>query len=194
MLQRYWKLCTKIPPYVHCKSPRQQAVWKLLSKISRTATEQNYAVRAKGATRNEWSGRDFSSVTKIITKVNENVSPLSIRDLHRLGKYQEQSRRPRPILIKFKRAIDVSILLSKASTLPKGIRIKPDMNPEERHTESLLLKERWTLMQKEIDRKLIKIRGNKIFVNNKLHGEVQNRNFVLSQAVPSDDPMESSHT
>ena len=148
----------------------------------------------KGAPRNERSGRDFSSVTEIITKVNENISPLSIRDLHRLGKYQKQSRRSRPILIKFNRAIDVSILLSKASTLPKGIRIKPDMNPEERHTESLLLKEKWTLIQKEINRKLIKIRGNKIFVNNKLHGEVHNRNFVLSQAVPSDDPMESSHT
>ena len=52
----------------------------------------------KGAPRNERSGRDFSSVTEIITKVNENINPLSIRDLHRLGKYQEESRRPQPIL------------------------------------------------------------------------------------------------
>jgi len=148
----------------------------------------------KGTPRNERSGRDFRSVTEIITKVNENISPLSIRDLHRLGKYQEESRRPRPVLIKFNRAIDVSILLSKTSALPTGVRIKPDMNSEERHTESLLLKERWSLIQREINRKLIKIRGNKIFVNNKLHGEVKNRNLVLSQVVPSDDPMESSST
>ena len=40
----------------------------------------------------------------------------------------------------------------------------------------------------------LKIPGNKIFVNNKLHGEVQNRHLVLSQAVPSDDPRESSRT
>ena len=33
----------------------------------------------KGAPRNERSGHDFSSVTEIITKVNENISPLSIR-------------------------------------------------------------------------------------------------------------------
>jgi len=59
----------------------------------------------KSTLRNECSGRNFSSVTEIITKVNENISPLSIRDLHRLGKYQEQ----------FNRAIDVSILLSKTS-------------------------------------------------------------------------------
>ena len=37
VLQRQLKLCVKIPPYVHCKCPRQQAVWKLLSEISRTA-------------------------------------------------------------------------------------------------------------------------------------------------------------
>jgi len=40
VLQHHWKLCAKIPPYMHCKSPRQQAVWKLLSEISRTAPEQ----------------------------------------------------------------------------------------------------------------------------------------------------------
>ena len=34
VLQHHWKLCTKISPY---ESPRQQAVWKLLSEISRTA-------------------------------------------------------------------------------------------------------------------------------------------------------------
>jgi len=41
-LQCHWKLCAKIPPYVHCKSPRQQAVWKLLSEISRTAPEYTH--------------------------------------------------------------------------------------------------------------------------------------------------------
>lgn len=145
----------------------------------------------KGAPRNERSGQDFSSVTEIITKVNENISPLSIRDLHRLGKYQEQSRRPRPILVKFNRAIDVSILLSNTNTLPRGIRIKPDMNPEERQTESLLLKERWSLIQRNISRKVIKIRGNKIFVNSMPHGEVINGNLVLSQAVSTDNRMGS---
>ena len=75
----------------------------------------------KGAPRNERSSRDFSSVTEIIAQVSENISPLSIHDLYRLGKYQEQSRLPRPILIKFNRAIDVSILPSKTSALPKGI-------------------------------------------------------------------------
>ena len=37
VLLRHWKLCVKIPPYAHCKSPRQQDVWKLLREIFRTA-------------------------------------------------------------------------------------------------------------------------------------------------------------
>lgn len=136
---------------------------------------------AKGMPRHERSGLDLSNISRIITKVDENINPLSIRDLHRLGKYQEQSKRPRPILVRFNRAIDVSILLSKASSLPNSIRIKPDLTPDERKTESILLKERWALIQKETERKAIKIRGSRIFVNNKLHGEVKNSSLVLSQ-------------
>jgi len=133
----------------------------------------------KGTPRHERSGLDLSNVVKIITKIDENINPLSIRDLHRLGKYQEQSERPRPILIRFNRAMDVSLLLSRTSSLPNGIRLKPDMTKDERLTESILLKERWSLIQKKIERKVIKIRGNKIFVSNKLHGEVKDSSLVL---------------
>ena len=96
----------------------------------------------KGTPRHECSSLDLSNIAQIITKVDENINPLSIYDLHRLGKYQEKPRRPRPILTRFTRAIDVSLLLSKTSSLPSDIRIKPNMTPEERHTESILLKER----------------------------------------------------
>ena len=48
-------------------------------------------------------------------------------------------------------------LLSKTSSLPKEIRIKPDMSPTECHTESVLLKERWSLIQAGCNRKKIKI-------------------------------------
>ena len=59
------------------------------------------------------------------------------------------------------------------------------MTPEERHTESILLKERWALIQKNIERKVIKIRGSRLFVNNKLHGEVKNSSFVRDQSQTS---------
>ena len=140
----------------------------------------------KGTPRHERSGLDLSNVAKTITKVDENVNPLSIRDLRRLGKYQEQSSRPRPILVSFNRAIDVSTLLSKTSSLPNGIRIKRDMTKDERLVESILLKERWALIQKKTERKSIKISGNKIFVNSKLHGEVKNSSLVLKTSSEED--------
>jgi len=46
------------------------------------------------------------------------------------------------------------------------------MTPDEQQIESILFKERRTLIQKDTERRAIKIRGNKIFINNKLHGEV----------------------
>ena len=59
------------------------------------------------------------------------------------------------------------------------------MTPEERHNESVLLKERWALIQKNIERKAIKIRGSRLFVNNKLHGEVKKSSFVRDQSQTS---------
>ena len=53
------------------------------------------------------------------------------------------------------------------------------MTPEERLIQSIFFKERWTLIQKEIDHRAIKICGNMIFVNNKLHGEVKNSSLYL---------------
>ena len=59
--------------------------------------------KGTGTPRHEHSGLDLNNVAQIITKVDENINPLSIHDLHRLGKYQEKSRRPRPILTRFSR-------------------------------------------------------------------------------------------
>ena len=52
------------------------------------------------------------------------------------------------------------------------------MSKEERDTESILLSERWKLLQSGIDRKLIKIRIKQIFVNNQLHGSVHDSKFT----------------
>jgi len=147
----------------------------------------------KGTPRHERSGLDLSNVAQIITKVaiDESINPLSIRDLHRLGKYQEKSRRPRPILTRFNRVIDVSLLLSKSSSFPIGIRIKPDMTPDEQQIESILLKERWTLIQKDTEHRAIKIRGNKIFLNNKLHGEVKDSKLFLQ--ISQDQQMDQTN-
>jgi len=75
------------------------------------------------------------------------------------------------MLVRFNRALDSSLLLSKASTLPKDIIIQPDLSHEERLTESLLLKLRWQQVQNGTDCKHIKLHSNKIYIQNKLYGE-----------------------
>ena len=101
----------------------------------------------KGTPRHERLKHDVERVTQIVTEGENSISPLSIRDLFRLGKYRESLTKPRPVLVSLTHTIDVSLLMSKGRSLPKDIRIKPDMTREERMIESLLLKERWSLIQ-----------------------------------------------
>ena len=77
--------------------------------------------------------------------------------LLRLRKYHEQSKQHHPLLVKFNQSSDVPVLLSKARSLPKNIRLKPDMSRADRLVESLLLKEGWPLIQNNVDRKVVKI-------------------------------------
>ena len=149
----------------------------------------------KGTPRHERLKHDVDKVTQIVTEGENSISPLSLRDLFRLGKYRDSTTKPRPVLVKLTRTIDVSLLLSKARSLPKNIRIKPDMTQDERLVESLLLKERWSLIQTHgIECKAIRIRYNKIFVHNKLHGQVFNSSYVPAQTKSSNTEMEDTNT
>jgi len=147
----------------------------------------------KGTNRAERQSHDLHNVTTIVTQGDKSINPLSIRDLLRLGKYREEAKKPRPILIRLTRTLDVSLLLAKAKSLPKGISIKPDMTREEREIESLLQKERWSIIQTGVNRKAIKIRSNKIFVNNKLHGQVVNSSFVSENSQAPASGMDTSN-
>ena len=84
------------------------------------------------------------------------------------------------VLVKFIRTLDVSSILSKRSVLRPPINIKPDMFPEERLRDSILLKERWSLIQSGISRSDIKIRKSHLYVKNKPYGQYQNSVFVHS--------------
>ena len=57
---------------------------------------------------------------------------------------------------------------------PRGspVVIKPDMSPNERKCESILLTERWTLIQSGVPCEFIKIRGSRLLFRNKLYGQV----------------------
>ena len=79
-------------------------------------------------------------------------------------------------------------ILYNRSNIAEGIQVKPDMNREERHRESILLKERWSLMHSGIDKKHIKIRGTKLFLKDRLHGEIINSVFVTKNETEVSSP------
>jgi len=56
--------------------------------------------------------------------------------------------------------------------------IKADMSKDERKVESLLLQERWKLIQQGANRKHISIRKTEIFVGKLLHAKVVDQKLV----------------
>lgn len=123
--------------------------------------------------------KDLDAVVCILNEIDQLITHQSLRDARRLGKYKESNHRP--ILVQFTRVSDVTLILSQRSKLSNfpSISIKADLTRSERAIESLLLKERRSLITSGIDRKLIKIRGNSIFVNNKRHGKATESTFDL---------------
>jgi len=110
-----------------------------------------------GTQRIERLKADLTNTMSIMTQVSSEISSTGISDCHRLGKYNQNSNRPRPILVKFGRTVEVAMLLNNRRNIPKGISIKPYMTPGEREVESLLLKHRWQLINEGTNRKDIRL-------------------------------------
>ena len=120
-----------------------------------------------------------------------------ILDCFRLGKFKPQLSWPRPILVKLQRAIDAATILANRSQLLSPLLIKPDLSPAEREIESILLKVRWSLIQKGHLRKSIKINSQRccIYVNNQLFGKVVNSQFqqlTSVQPIPENSSSDQS--
>ena len=125
------------------------------------------------------SVKDTDSVTSLFEKINPGFCATTVRDCFRLGHYKKDMARPRPILVKLNRVVDVANILSKKPNYPTEINIKPDLMKEERICESKLLAERWKLMQSGIDKKLIKIKRPSIYVQGRPYGRIQDSTFCL---------------
>ena len=101
--------------------------------------------------------------------------------------------RHRPVLVKLTRSCDVSNILAnrgKLSNLP-GISIKPLMSPKERNTESILLRERYIVINSGTSRSVIKIRRNALYINNTKYGSVTDSIFTLCSS-PSKNTTQAS--
>ena len=127
-----------------------------------------------GTSRHDRIKSDMKSCLDVITKLNSEINSQSIRDCLQLGKYKQSSSRPRPLLLKLNRSIDVTTILSKRDQSSQGIVIKPDLSLQDKQCNLLLLSERWKLMQAGTDKKNIKIKSPIIYLNGKKHAQVLN--------------------
>lgn len=136
---------------------------------------------AAGTSKPDRLKSDIDAVSKIISDLNCDVNPQSIRDCVRLGKFVVNNK-PRPILAKLSRLTDVFSILKNGKSAPSHIRIKADMSKETRVNQAVLLRERWSLIQSGIEKKDIKIRASKLLVKGSLHGHVQDSIFIPASA------------
>ena len=150
----------------------------------------------EGTRRHDRDTNDYQSVVDVVRATDSSLGHNSVRDCFRLGRYSKANNRP--ILVKFACARSVTSVLSNRKNLSKSqkyskVSIKKDMSKKERQEESLLLKERLTLINPGTLRRDIKIRGNRLLVKNRVVGSVINSKYVADSSdspparSPSDD-------
>jgi len=153
---------------------------------------------SKGTPRFRRETKDFSDVCSILTSVDTSISPQAVRDCFRLGKYKPD--KDRPIMVKFVRSHDVVSVLSNRKNLAShpGISIKPDLSPAQRKAESILLKERRSLINSGVAKEDIKIKGNALLVNKAKYGHAVGDAFqrnpisVAGTSVNTESPIEAT--
>ena len=106
---------------------------------------------------------DTNSVVSVFSALDNNIQAHSIEECYRLGKFDPKRNniKPRPILVHFVRMADISSILAKKS-LKRPYSVKPIMSKEQQKIESILLKERWNLIQSGVSRTQIRIRDSNI--------------------------------
>ena len=162
-----------VPPDSGIKLQKIQSTTS--SQISHSERKFNVIVYGieecpKGTPKHARLQSDLSHVGSVLSEVDTSVDSQSIKDCYCLGKFIPNQSLPRPVLVKFIQISDASSILSKKGKLSRPFSIKPDLSPEERRRDSLLLKERWQLIQSGKDRNDIKIRGSRLYVNKRLYG------------------------
>ena len=95
---------------------------------------------------------DIEACVQVLKQPDDDIIVQSIRDCIHLGKFNSSSTGPRPLLVKLSRIFDNDTVLYNRSNIFDGILVKPDMNHDERYRESLLLKERCSLITSGIDK------------------------------------------
>ena len=116
---------------------------------------------------------DLTSVVNVLSSLDSSIQSQSIKDCFRLGKFSSGASCPRPpILIKFVRVADVASILAKRKIYPTPTQSNRTYLLTNVCNESVLMRERWSLIQTGTSRNHMRIRGLSIYVHGKLHGRV----------------------
>ena len=148
-----------------------------------------------GTPRRDRAALDEEAIVQSLQQKIPSFNALSIRDCRRLGKYERpntSSHRPRPILVTMNRVSDVSLVLS--TRFPSSnIYVRPDLSPEARRVQSIVRKERRSLIQQGgIEQSAIRTQGNCIYIGDRLHGRVLDNDFVRCDSLGDHAPPLSS--
>ena len=155
------------------------ATIKLLdSRISDSASRKKFSIVVQGIEECEEGTaklqrhkEDLSKLLPILLKLDSSIHSQSIKDLRRLGKYDRDRPRPRPILVQFVRSADAWSILSKAGSVERPYSIQHYMTAAELSRNAVLLKERWAIHTTTgTGLKKIKIRKDSIYVGDQIHG------------------------
>ena len=85
--------------------------------------------------------QDFERAGSVLSQIQPAVTEVNIRECYHLGKFTVGNTRP--LLLKLSRLVDVTSILNGRHKLfaNSKVRIKPDLTPNERKVEQLLLME-----------------------------------------------------
>jgi len=99
-------ITNKPPSNINNSTVQQESLTNKVHKVEQVQSDRKFNVViygikecGKGTPRQERLNHDLDKVTSIVTEGENSINPLSICDLLRLGKYSEQSKQPRPILV-----------------------------------------------------------------------------------------------
>ena len=126
---------------------------------------------------------DYSEACSILSNLEKDDIKCNVRDCRRIGKYNIDNVRPRPMLVTLNSTAEVRLILTNYSALPPTVTVKPDRSLSERKVDKILMSERWKLIKAGSNRRSIRIRNSSIYLNGRLYGKVVDSTFSLSPSL-----------
>ncbi|XP_019848641.1 PREDICTED: uncharacterized protein LOC100634511 [Amphimedon queenslandica] len=193
------------PPSIHIShssptsgvAPQTNVPGTVGKKAIPSVTDRKYNIVVFGITDEPSQGTPrVTRINSDIERVTEELTQLAttsgfsfqVRDCHHLGQYRPNSTKSRPLLVTLSSTIQVSNILSNCHHLSGVVSVRPDLSASERRERGILMKERWKLVNADIDRRPIKVKGSGLYVSGNLTGKVLNGVFQVTQGLGAKAP------